>query len=192
VKLGTDVTAMKVDDRGIQSADAERLLNALIRPGNGLIELRALPSKARTFVLPGDISAIVRFVSYHQYENVYFGVAARKNATNGTLANCTVLNCLFADLDFKAFPSLETARSKLKQFPLRPSYIVNSGGGLHCYWMLRHPIDLQERAAEAKALLRRLTRAIGADIDAAEPARILRIPGTYNHKYDPPRLVTLE
>ena len=43
--------------------------------------------------------------------------------------------------------------------------------------------------AAARSLLRRLAAAVGGDLVAAEPARILRIPRSHNHKYDPPRPV---
>jgi hypothetical protein len=168
------------------------LLNALFLPDDGFIEVRALPSKDRIFIRPGDMAAMNRFVNNHQRENLFFGVAARRDSASGALKNCTLLACLFADVDFKAFPSPEAARAKLEQFPLRPSYIVHSGGGLHGYWMLNDPINLQTRAIEAKNLLRRLARAVAADLDAAEPARVLRVPGTFNHKYNPPRSVNLE
>lgn len=46
--------------------------------------------------------------------------------------------------------------------------------------------------AFAREVLRALARAVGGDLQAAEPARVLRLPGTLNHKYDPPRAVTIE
>src|SRR5207249_3853780 len=46
--------------------------------------------------------------------------------------------------------------------------------------------------ANCRQLLRRLALAIAADITAAEPARVLRLPGTLNYKYDPPRQVVLD
>jgi len=33
---------------------------------------------------------------------------------------------------------------------------------------------------------------LGADLAAAEPARVLRLPNTRNYRYEPPRLVTVE
>jgi hypothetical protein len=37
-----------------------------------------------------------------------------------------------------------------------------------------------------------LARAVGGDLQAAEPARVLRLPDTFNYKYDPPRQVIVE
>lgn len=163
--------------------------DALFRPRDGLMEFRALPSKHREFVSPGDMVQVRRFIENHRAENVYFAVAARKDWTNGRLENCSVIRCLFADLDFKLFESESKAWQSLESFPLKPSVTVHSGGGLHCYWLLAEPMDLQARAAECKKLLRSIARAIGADLSSAEPAHVLRVPQTFNHKYNPPREV---
>lgn len=53
-------------------------------------------------------------------------------------------------------------------------------------------MDVQKDEPRIRSVLRRLARCVGGDLYAAEPARILRIPGTLNFKYDPPRPVTIE
>lgn len=171
-------------------------LHALHPPDSrGVINLRALPSKRQAFVRVGDLDAVERFIATNPDQNLYCGVAVRKNSGDGSLANCSELHVLFVDLDFKDTPEAEP-RAKLGRFPLPPSIVVNSGGGLHCYWILREPFDLQdsEDRKRAKNLLRRLALALGGDMNAAEPARILRIPGTLNHKpeYGTPRPVLIE
>src|SRR5262249_45980934 len=45
---------------------------------------------------------------------------------------------------------------------------------------------------EAENLQRALARATGADPAATDCARVLRLPGFYNHKYDRPHLVRVE
>ena len=45
---------------------------------------------------------------------------------------------------------------------------------------------------DARDALRRLAIAHEADRSAAEPARILRLPGTFNYKYAPPARVAVE
>jgi hypothetical protein len=166
-----------------------RFVSTLI-PAHGLAELRALPSKARTFCDATDAPAISAFVEQHLGDNLYVGVASRRDATGGTLANCERLAVLFADLDFKSRAEGET-RAALAAFPLPPSLVVESGGGLHPYWRLRDPLDVSRDAARAKHLLRRLAHHLEGDLAAAEPARILRLPGTFNYKYTPPRPVTV-
>ena len=67
--------------------------------------------------------------------------------------------------------------------------VVGSGSGpnVHAYWPLRRPIPPQE--AERANL--RLATALGADLNCFDAARILRPPGTWNHKSQPPRRVEL-
>jgi hypothetical protein len=122
---------------------------------------------------------------------LYFGVALRGDDDDGTLANCTMLTALFVDIDFSTTPEPE-ARERLTHCPLSPSALVASGGGLHAYYLLREPLPLPGDAGLARGLLRRLAGYLGGDLASAEPARVLRIPGGLNHKYQPARPVTIE
>jgi putative DNA primase/helicase len=158
----------------------------------GYIELRALPSKAQmAFTEPDLIADMQReFLIPHSAENIYFGVATRIEK-DGTLAggakHCGAFHALFIDYDFKE-TSEEDALALLAVCPVRPSIVISSGGGLHVYWLLREPIA----AAEGTSWLRRLSATMRSDCAATDAARILRVPGTMNYKYDPPRPVTIE
>ena len=71
-----------------------------------------------------------------------------------------------------------------------PSLIIGSGSGVNChaYWPLVEP--LTPPAAEAANL--RIAIALGADLACFDASRILRPPGTWNHKRQPPtRVATL-
>jgi hypothetical protein len=74
-----------------------------------------------------------------------------------------------------------------------PSAVVNSGGGLHVYWISDQPLapaDWRPYAEGLKALL--LAESVKCDAGlTTDDVRILRVPGTFNHKYDPPRPVVL-
>lgn len=135
---------------------------------------------------PGD-NFIRKLTNDH---DVYFGVAERRTSENGKLKNCVLLRALFVDLDFKLFTDEGEARTRLSAFSIPPSIIVHSGGGLHLYWLLDEPLDPQ--LPLTKDLLRRLAIALNGDMSAAEGARVLRVPQTLNHKYDPPRNVVVE
>lgn len=175
--------------------DRDRLaifLRTLHPTDEGFCELRALPSKTRIFVPVNDVDAVATFLARHTAENCYVGVASRRAPTNGTLANCLDLHVLFVDLDFKQVEAV-AARERLARFPLPPSLMVQSGAGLHVYWQLKEPLALPADAAHAKSLLIRLAVHFGADHASAEPAHVLRIPGSLNHKYATPQPVsTLE
>jgi len=74
----------------------------------------------------------------------------------------------------------------------KPSIIVYSGGGLHAYWLSNRPLPIPEWQPYANALKRSL-KAVGFKFDpgcTGDAARVLRVPGTNNHKYpNGPRLV---
>jgi hypothetical protein len=69
---------------------------------------------------------------------------------------------------------------------------VATGGGMHVYWLLDEPYDVQTDSERLKSILRRLATALKADISATDPARVLRLPATLNVKYEPAREVILE
>jgi len=82
----------------------------------------------------------------------------------------------------------------------RPHIAVRSGGGVHAYWLLDAPVSLpaDEDRLYYKKTLRRFVQAIGgvspgahADPSCCDPARILRVPGTFNYKQDVPRPVEI-
>ncbi len=126
----------------------------------------------------------------------FFGVALRSQASlkdrKGDAAHCQAMPSLFADADFKHLGEDETRR-RINAAPIRPSMVVESGGGLHPYWVLTQPFYLKRELQEAKRWLRHIAASVADVVDetVSEPARVLRIPGSYNFKYDPPRPVTL-
>lgn len=146
----------------------------------------------QTFVPLHDAAALRAFVAPRRArQNCYVGAAVRRTDANGTLANCSLLPLLFADLDFHGSTEGDT-RARLTAFPFPPTMTVATGGGLHGWWLLKDPLDLATEAPRAKTLLRRLAQHLAADRLAAEPARVLRLPHTYNFKFTPPRLVAVE
>jgi hypothetical protein len=134
-----------------------------------------------------DLAAVERWVANHARWHLYVGVAAR-DGRGHKAENCLPLRVVWVDLDFKDAPEDEMRR-RLAAFPIPPSFVIRSGGGLHVYWRLDEPLLPDARA---RALLRSLALELGGDMRAAEVARILRIPGTLNHKYDPPRPVEVD
>jgi hypothetical protein len=119
----------------------------------------------------------------------YFGVALRREPTHGRYENCKALTCVFADCDFKEHGEA-AVRAAVAALPYPPTLVVNSGNGLHLYWLLTEPLTDLTRASK---LLDLWVRAIPvADWGVNDVARVLRIPGTLNHKYDPPRPCVVE
>lgn len=83
---------------------------------------------------------------------------------------------------------LALAATHIKKLSVPPSYVVWTGGGYHVYWIFDEPfITTTEEARSAIARdLRSWVSYIGSDAAASDLNRVLRVPGTYNHKYDPP------
>ncbi len=153
----------------------------LYQNSEGSIELRALPSRHRVFIpLDSDPSAVDRFCKQNSDDHLYFGVATRDGA-GGEKANIVDIPALWADVDYKDTPK-ETLKDRMSKFPFRPSMAVFSGGGVHLYWILREPAG-KDDIETVEDVNRRIASVIGGDLNACDAARILRIPGTVNHKY---------
>jgi hypothetical protein len=173
----------------------EALVQALFSHSSGYVELRA-KNAARTVVsehvlIKDGMSNIDRFADLHRADDVWFGVAPRLRVKGGTLRDCGELSALWVDLDSHDGQA-EAMASRLRAFPLPPSIVVESGHGLHAYWLLHEGLSVQaDEGSAAKRLLRGLALATHGDLAAAEPARVLRLPGTFNQKHRPVRPVTI-
>lgn len=131
-------------------------------------------------------------------QNTYYGLlplAEPRGARQRANAESVVaINALWADFDAKASPfngDIEMALQAIKSLPHQPSVIVASGGGYHCYWLLESPVLITDDNRDAvRRTVRDWAQFVGSDPAAADLARVLRIPGTMNTKYTPPREVT--
>jgi hypothetical protein len=118
----------------------------------------------------------------------------RPKNERGRIEDVAAINCLFAEFDVKDYGSKDAIREHLDtRAVLLPSIVVDSGGGLHCYWLLDEPYILLNEAdrKDAGELQARFVLSIGGDRGAKDLARVLRLPDTLNAKYDPPRRVEI-
>ncbi len=124
-----------------------------------------------------------------QSHDMYVGVAPRLGRV-GTKDGVRRLFGIWGDLDVKGEHTSETRLEQLNSLSCPPSMLVWSGGGYHPYWMLMEPARGPEELIRAEKIMERI--AAGLDGDAVyDRSRILRIPGTLNHKQDEPRPVRL-
>jgi hypothetical protein len=122
--------------------------------------------------------------------DVYVGVAARRGE-DGTRKGVHRISVLWADLDAKNGHTREGRLHQLKDLHCYPSMLVWSGGGWHTYWLLWEPVEGPEELERAELVMRCLAKGLGGD-PVHDRSRILRVPGTHNHKRGEPRAVHLE
>lgn len=125
--------------------------------------------------------------------------AGRSNASD-----ITGLSALYADLDFKPAPQglgspdacLEVISDLSSALGTQPAVIVSSGGGMQPYWPIADAqISSEDSRKEIAAVLRRwgllvkqFAQANHGDADNVfDLPRILRVPGSVNHKNDMPK-----
>jgi len=174
-----------------------RYLHALFADLNGaVVELRAINEGRARPSFHTNLVALARTAStLAATHDVYLGVAARRDSSNGTKANLAWAGALFAEVDVgegKPYTTLAAAQEAVRTFALRPSMVVESGCGLHLYWLLREPwpLDNAEDLAAFEAVTNGLAIALQGDA-AWDASRVLRLPGTLWHKEEPARVVEL-
>lgn len=92
------------------------------------------------------------------------------------------INSLFVDLDFKGIvEDRKTIEAVLRELKLKPSVVVMSGNGLHCYWLLDKPAEA-EHATSCEELMRRMSTGLAGDLATNEVSRVFRLPGSHNSK----------
>jgi len=129
--------------------------------------------------------------------HVYFGVnpcrhtkTEKERVVNEDIIG---INCLYAEFDAKDFSNSKALASQhIDRLLMPPNVLIDSGGGFHAYWLLKEtaminsPLDLDQ----LKDIQARWVAYVGGDLGAKDLARVLRVPGTVNYKYNPPRKVT--
>ena len=141
---------------------------------------------------------------YGAKTNTFFGVGLRKkalkNGFRGSEKDILCVTTLYADIDIKgnahAQTSLPSSTDEAIDFlhglKVKPSIIVNSGNGIHGYWLLDKPfiIETEDDRKHILSIFKCFGRYVNSEakergwkIDSVyDLARILRVPGTINHK----------
>ncbi len=155
------------------------------RKGGRLLGRRWYPS-ASAF-----LEVLPRMIEYadHARAGIFFGVLPRRAEKTGKAEDAIAGYAAWTDLDFRDFPGGESeCTRRLNGFPFQPSTRVRSGHGLHAYWFFKEP----QEPAVLVDLSARLALVLGGD-NVADAARIMRLPGTKNHKDpDEPLPVVIE
>lgn len=115
--------------------------------------------------------------------NIFFGVLPRTTFGVGSKASITQGATLWVDIDAKTVGSKEAAYDLVMGRAARavncaPAFVVDSGNGVHGYWLLDRPVT---DIALLEHWNKQLSLACGGD-KTWDGTRVLRVPGTMNHK----------
>ena len=121
-----------------------------------------------------------------RYE-IYLSVnALHKHAQGRTKANVAEIRHIYLDFDEHGNEGIERLRNR-KDLPPPNHLLQTSPGKWQAIWKIHgFAIGQDER------LMQGLVHELGADKAVHDSARVLRLPGFYNHKYEKPHLVTVQ
>lgn len=136
--------------------------------------------------------------------DLYFTCAEYETPVNRTAANASGACAFWLDIDCgdekakagKGYLTTEEAETGVREFCNKTGMptqtdTVQSGSGLHAYWVLDECVPGAQWKASADKL-KALTKHIGLladDSRTSDIASVLRVPGTLNYKYSPPKPV---
>jgi hypothetical protein len=123
--------------------------------------------------------------------NAYFGLATFETNKDRRVTNVKSLSSFYLDLDCgvgKEYTNQNEAFLDLKRFVkatgLPRPMLINSGYGIHVYWVLTESVSYAEWLPVAQGLKDMCIRhnLLADNGVTADAARVLRVPGTHNHK----------
>ena len=163
-----------------------------------------------------SLEAAIAFIQWQlsQDANVYVCMSKQREAKPTTnklghpyyrairnQANAVALKSLYVDLDvgpednkYDTFEEMQTEVLRfIKETGLpRPTYGVCSGNGGHLHWIFNRALMPEEYLSLAYAIVEAFKQhGVKCDgVCTTDTARVLRIPGTFNHKTTPAKPVT--
>jgi len=167
----------------VNTNQTKTFLTTLFSNCEGLVEALAFDKDSGKRVLQifsRDISEICDAVDkIKDTANCYFCTSTRKKESGNKEVTHEVVG-LNVDIDFKDYVGGESeARKRLADFAIKPSIIINSGGGLHGYWLFYKPMLSDDKIEFYEGFNKGLAKKLGAD-NCWDISRRLRLPGTTN------------
>ena len=161
----------------------DRIAIVLLKRPSGAVLQRIASAET---VASAKFQAWLRHMNAQRHE-VYVSMNTLKcGAHRRTKNEIECIRHLYLDFDENGTRAVEALLTK-KDLP-EPNYLVESSPDK---WQVLWRVEsfTPEQAEEVE---RGLARETGADVAVIDVARVLRLPGFYNHKYAHPHLVTLE
>lgn len=162
----------------------ETLFSDHLAKYKGYIEIRRISARGAKCSFYTRVQDIVD--DPDNYEgNVFYGIAPRIER-RGKKDSVKYITCLWVDADVKIkdkpnapYDTKEQALGELNTFHLKPSIVVDSGNGLHYYWLLRESVEAD--LVRVESILDGLISELKAD-NCGDVSRVFRLPGTINLK----------
>lgn len=173
---------------------------AAVLPSSGFYCVAELSSKKKEHRYAASLEEILETADKFNAagKDTYFALAAFEQAGSRMADNARCMRSLFLDIEAadRDYPTKQAAAEALDAFlmasglsELGKPWLVDSGGGVHVYWPLAEDCAVADWRPLAEGL-KRLCYRLGLKVDmtvTADAARVLRMPGTLNHKYTPPK-----
>lgn len=181
---------------------------------DGCITVSTLPDRRNLHFPVSEIDKAAEAIeSLGQRTHTYYNAALRKAGLDeyqrGKEEDIHSVVCMFADIDIKgpAHKQIELPNTKeevisfLRSLPFPPTYIIDSGNGIHAIWLLEEPFVIN--TPDDLHHIRTVSTGFGAFIiregqkhgwlldNVQDIPRMLRAPGTMNFKTDPPKPCTI-
>jgi hypothetical protein len=167
----------------VRVAEAHTFLSAIWSPLKGYFERVSLKpgserADERAFFpkIPTDLGAFLQRATENGC-GALVGLASRRQK-RGKREDLRAVCAIRVDLDGEP----DALRETLKSFPLPCSLLVESGGGLHPYWLLDEPhfFEGEEDVLRFETLMRALARRLGGDEGCTAATANVRLPGSVN------------
>lgn len=156
---------------------------------NAVMDWRAIHDTDKTVpALPRRGTLVDCWQELCNFNNQGYGIFCTVAAMDGNgreLSNVAHIRAHYIDLDnMSAGANLANAAASN---PAPWFYVQSSAGKFHVYW----PVAPYRDNDRFTAVQRKLRQVYDGDKAVVDAARVLRVPGTYNCKYEQPQLVTV-
>ena len=165
-----------------------KFINELYKNIDGLINVREIDKEKKGKKTPIK-QWFLTLDQLHSYKvpidkNVFVGVYERYGR-DGTAKGCKSTGALWTDYDHMDL--LQVKSNIVKAGLPTPSMYINSGHGIHTYWLL------DKRAKfSTTSILKAIATSTGADPRATDKGRVMRLPGSMNVKGKPVKCEIIE
>ncbi len=161
-----------------QTTETQEFISLLHGGCGDLLVIREIDKQSKARNVFKRLDSALTYIP-PQDKNIYIGMFAH-NDRDATAGTATSAGAVWADFDDTGDAAEVVGRIQRAGLP-NPSIIVSSGHGIHAYWLLAK----RARPGEVVPVLKALAVALGSDGGVCDAARIMRLPGSMNHKGSP-------